>query len=131
MNRRNPIAIRLVKLLAVLLLGFSAVPATAGAKLNRGLIIDGFQRFASGALSTVRASADDGEYIYCSANQDGRTTCIAEAPSRNLFVYCVTNNPVFLPSVQMINKSSYLRFEWNDSFECTRIVVANSSKYLP
>jgi hypothetical protein len=88
-------------------------------------------RYAEGSLGKVRASGANKEVIACSADSDGAVKCHATNADGSKSGSCTSNSAVFLPVVRMINKTSYLRFEWNASNQCTRIRVYDGSQYIP
>jgi hypothetical protein len=113
---------------------FCAV-ATAGLVMPAAVTIDFAARSAQGDMNTARNSDDKVTYIGCNiANSPGFPSGFCQAgigAAAEQQINCFTFDPAMLEAIHGISDFSFVRFTWNESFECTRIYVSTQSFYLP
>lgn len=85
----------------------------------------------TGALGSARNSSDTTQQIGCDIYGDGgfkQARCWG-TDANGVNSSCTTQRPNMLFSLSALKPDSYLEF--NDSDECTRVRIINSSKYRP
>jgi hypothetical protein len=130
----------LKKLLGLAALGMTlltnTVPTWAGSVYNSQVQISRTATTftASGALTTVRYSADSRQYIGCrvSAYANGsRSAYCAARTSTDDTAYCSTSDPKLIEKIQKMTDSSLVSFTGNrTTAACTGIGIANYSTRL-
>jgi hypothetical protein len=119
-------------------LALMAGAAFAGATNPQSVTIDLDERQAEGDMATARYSDNDVELIGCGVSyfDDGFGGafvigfCQAQDASEN-YAACFTQSNGLIEAIQSISDFSFVRFNWDDSEECTRIANSTQSFYLP
>jgi hypothetical protein len=115
---------------AAILVGTGLVTvAHAGSKAVLPLTIDTQQRFALGTVSDARNSADSTSRIECQIGASSAglgMSCYAADANNNIGV-CFSNDPKFAQVAAAIQSDSYIEFHWDESGNCTSLVVAQDS----
>ena len=90
---------------------------------------------ARGSMYHVRNSPNDVEVLGCGTktfkNNAPRWGFCQAADSDDEYVSCETTKPEMLDQIRAIADYSYVRFDFDENFECTRIDVSTQSFYLP
>jgi hypothetical protein len=107
-------------------------PAHAGFKGNLNVTADPVNRFANGAIGSVRNSADASQYIYCYATHatSANAFCVARDIAGTA-VSCFTTDPNKVALVSAMTSYSYIYFSFDTSGTCTQLLVENASYYPP
>lgn len=127
---------RLLAVAALAAATVTALPlARAGIKYTYTVYINSTARYAYGALGTVRNTTDNRQVLACETYYyaDGTPTymyCYAGDAGQGS-AYCSTDNPVLVTAAGALQGDSFLRFEWDTYFRCTKLVVINGSQMEP
>ena len=119
--------------LAMLASAFMVTTAFAGAKTTASVGINDTDKQANGDLGYARNTADTVQYIGCYVNDNGNGGAgICEARnSAGVTRSCSTTNDLLVDTIKSLKGDSYLYFRWNDSGNCTMIIVKNRSTLAP
>lgn len=105
----------------------------AGYRFTAPVVIDAAARRASGALGTVRNSADGNQQISCSANASGlnhTVMCFANNSAGENAVCYADDNPALegidLAGLTIMTESSYIEFTWDEQGNC---ITINTTAY--
>jgi hypothetical protein len=126
------------KLVWACALALVAGSALAGAVDPEQVTIDLDERQAQGDIATARYSKNDLELIGCGVNyfSDGFGGtfvfgfCQAQ-DADEVYVACFVEDPGLIEAIQSISDFSFIRFDWDEQEECTRIGNSTQSFYLP
>jgi hypothetical protein len=107
--------------------------AWGGAKLTYNVSISTSSQTASGAIGTVRNSADTSQYIGCytGTNTSGSWGYCAAHNTGTTYASCQTTNGAMINTMRSLTDGSYVWFAWDDSGECTQIQAHHYSFYEP
>jgi len=113
---------------AVILVSAGLVPAAwAGYKASANVSIDLSNRFAMGSLADARSSTDSTQFIGCESQQ-GYAVCQAQNTSFS-YVYCYTHDAALVAAAAAVKGDSFVRFDFDQGYVCTRISSGNYSFY--
>jgi hypothetical protein len=104
--------------------------AEAGAKCAYSVSVNPVGRYASGAMSSARNSADTLSYLACTAYAWGYAFCVARN-SAGTVSSCGTSDPAYVNMLQTLNPDSYVYFAWDEAGTCTSLVIENVSCLEP
>ena len=126
---------RALNIFLVSALSILTTAADAGMKHTSGVTVNSGERYANGALTAVRATSNDVEYIDCEMtvfinNSNKKIVCTAKNKDGKK-VTCSTNSPNHVEAVKMIGPSSWVEFRWDGSGNCKNIKVRNDSAFIP
>ena len=120
-----------------LIIGISLIfslNALAGFTQPAVVVVDLDGMTASGDMWSARTAKDDVSVIGCGIKkfEGGLSFGFCQATDANDVGYaCFTEDPFMLDAIHASSTYSYIRFNWNENDECTRIDVSNNSFYLP
>ena len=114
-------------------LSILATAADAGTKQTAGVKVSAAGRTAYGALTAVRATSNDVEYIDCEMKvKSSGTTVSCHAKDRfGNTATCSDNFENHIQAVKMIGPSSWVQFRWDGIGNCENIMVWNDSAFIP
>ena len=112
--------------------------ASAGGQLDVPVTVDLDGMTAQGNQVTARTSKNDVEIIGCGikAFDDGTGSpftygfCQAR-DSEDVFINCLTFSADLLEALKANSAYTFIRFDWNEFGDCTRIDISTNSFYVP
>ena len=112
--------------------------ALAGATNPLNVTVDLDERQAEGDMAAARFAKNDVELIGCGVNyfSDGVGGvfvfgfCQAQ-DADEVYAVCFTQDPGLVEAIQSISDFSFIRFNWDENDDCTRIGTSTQSLYLP
>jgi hypothetical protein len=119
------------------LAGVLAIPAViyAGEKWKADVVINQNVPYANGGMGAARNSKDGNQNIGCyvSTNGPGKTAgyCWARNAEGEHAGCKWFDNLIYERIVSAMASDSFIHFNWNAYYECTRITVSNASAYEP
>ena len=124
--------------LLVALSALLSAMAFAGATNPLGVTVDLDERQAEGDMWAARSAKNDVELIGCGVNyfDDGLGGvfvfgfCQAQ-DANEVYAVCFTQNPSLIEAIHSITDFSFIRFNWDENDDCTRIGNSTQSLYLP
>ncbi|MCY1018548.1 hypothetical protein [Pyxidicoccus sp. MSG2] len=108
------------------LLALAPTVAQAGSKCSSLAAVDATNRWARGALGTVRNSADTVSNIYCITYSWGYAFCSARDASGNTGS-CGTSDPAYVNVLNSMTEDAYVYFAWDTAGTCSSMVVESMS----
>lgn len=117
---------------SLVLVGFLAAAATAGAGTRYSSYVTVGSTYAWGGMGDARRSSDAYQYIGCSISASASlryATCFARDASGR-YGTCRTYDDRLIRAVETVGSDSVIEFHWSDT-TCTYINVMNDSRYAP
>ncbi|MBC8026749.1 MAG: hypothetical protein H7Y89_12205 [Steroidobacteraceae bacterium] len=122
-----------------------SVTALAGFReVNRTVVVNQTQRYASGHLAGARASTDATQHIACVATIENASTGDANSPASisqwgycfaatatNSSAFCFSANPEMVGAMRNLQGDSLLEFRWNLNGQCTMVQLKQASGLEP
>ena len=120
---------------SVVMMGLVGAVAWAGSKTTNWVVtIDTATKTAYGTFSVARSSTDTVQYINCSAYgyDDGSAfaSCAARSASGG-YGSCTSTVPSVVETVRSLPTDALVRFQWDDSGNCTYVSFTNASYFAP
>ena len=107
--------------------------AHAGTRLESPVVVDPMARFAGGNLGSARNIPGGPSWMGCTVQGSNgilHGTCWARTAA-GLFRKCVTTHPNMISAMSSMQGDSELFFTWDDSGNCTSVIVSNTSSAEP
>jgi len=120
-----------------LIIGISLIfslNALAGKTRPAEVVVDHDLMTASGDMWSARTAKDDVSVIGCGVKKfagDYSYGFCQATDANDVFIACFTEDSFLLDAIYASSTYSYIRFNWDENGECTRIDVSNNSFYLP
>ncbi|WP_163991071.1 hypothetical protein [Pyxidicoccus caerfyrddinensis] len=108
------------------LLALAPAVAQAGTKCSTTATVDATNRWARGALGSVRNSAEATSLIYCITYSWGYAFCSAR-DAANVTGSCGTSDPAYINVLNSMTDDAYVYFAWDAAGTCTTMVVESMS----
>ncbi|QSQ21754.1 hypothetical protein JY651_42490 [Pyxidicoccus parkwayensis] len=108
------------------MLALAPAVAQAGTKCTSPATVDVTNRWARGALGSVRNTADTVSNIYCIVYSYGYAFCSAR-DAAGVTGSCGTSDPGYINTLQAMTQDSYVYFTWDTAGTCNYMVVENMS----
>jgi hypothetical protein len=125
------------RLVMTCLAGALAIPTViyAGEKWSGQVVINQLVPYANGSMGAARNSRDSNQNIGCyfGTNGPGHTAgyCWARNAQGEHAGCKWFDNPILERIVGSMTSDSFIHFNWDANYYCTRITVQNASAYEP
>ena len=121
----------------VMTLAFGAAAQAGQSLLPGGVIVTdlgGGETRVEGNMAAVRFTEDDVQQIGCrvAAVPGGAASVVCAAVDIDEILYlCFSADPALVATAQSISPYSYINFQYNESAECTFLLVSVRSHHIP